>query len=63
MNPAKRKLFSVLVAALFSVAGAAVAQTNARSFLQKRHDSLLSILRRPARTADSLELNTYRLPT
>lgn len=61
MRPAKRALVPLLALVLLSAAGAAAAQADARSFLKKRHDSLLSILRRPAKSVESRERRNAEL--
>ena len=61
MIPAKRALCFFLTLLLAWASGTAVAQTSARSFLKKRHDSLLSILRQPAKGAESIERRNAEL--
>ena len=61
MKSVKRALFLFLALAMVSASGPALAQTSAKSFLKKRHDSLLSILRRPAKSTESIERRNEEL--
>ncbi len=63
MKSVKRAIFVLLALVLVSASPVALAQTSARAFLKKRHDSLMSILRRSAKSAESIERRNQELDT